>query len=225
MEMTENLDLIVRLLVSGAFGAIIGIERELRSKVAGLRTHFLVTFGSALFMIISQWGFQTSVGTTGLRGADTARIAAQIVSGIGFIGAGTIMMQRKVIRGLTTAAGLWVCAGIGMAVGGGLYLIGAVSTLLTLVGLEVFGIIFPNLKPKNLNLVFSTKDKDNISTVINALAAQNFVIKAYSVTHISDGDSPALRIKINIRSHANLNQAKLLQLMKQLPEVMVEKIY
>jgi putative Mg2+ transporter-C (MgtC) family protein len=124
-------EFILRLGIAGILGAAIGLEREWRAKEAGLRTHFLVALGSALIMIVSQWGFQGSAGVEGTRPADAARVAAQIVSGIGFLGAGTIIVHRQFVRGLTTAAGLWVAAGIGMAVGGGLYLLACAATVST----------------------------------------------------------------------------------------------
>ena len=105
-------DLILRLVVASCFGALIGLDREYRAKEAGLRTHFLVCLGSALFMIVSQHGFSDVLGTAGV-GLDPSRIAAQVVSGIGFLGAGTIIIQKQFVRGLTTAAGLWATAAIG----------------------------------------------------------------------------------------------------------------
>ena len=121
--------MIARLLLAALFGALIGVEREYRSKVAGLRTHLLVSIGSALMMLLSQYGF----GGQG----DPARVAAQIVSGIGFIGAGAIMMDRRQsVHGLTTAAGIWVSSGIGMTVAAGMYVLSAVATALSLIGLE-----------------------------------------------------------------------------------------
>lgn len=101
-----TIQFIIRLAVAGLLGALIGLDREYRAKEAGTRTHFLVSLGSALIIIVSQWGFGDVVGHPGI-GLDPSRVAAQVVSGIGFIGAGTIMMQKQFVRGLTTAAGLW----------------------------------------------------------------------------------------------------------------------
>ena len=121
MEMEWNL--IVRLCVAGLCGTVIGLDREYRVKDAGFRTHFLVALGSALMMIVSQYGFEDFLAThDGLR-LDPSRIAAQVVSGIGFIGAGTIIIHRQLVRGLTTAASLWATAGIGLAAGGHMYIV------------------------------------------------------------------------------------------------------
>jgi len=139
--MPDTLTLVTRLVLAGILGALIGAEREYRAKVAGTRTHFLVALGSALLMIVSQYGF-LDLTRDGKGTVDVARIAAQIVSGIGFIGAGTIMVHRQVVHGLTTAAGIWVAAGIGMAVASGMYALAVSTSALSLLGLEVFGWFF-----------------------------------------------------------------------------------
>ena len=122
----------MRLALAGVLGGVIGAEREYRGKVAGTRTHLLVALGSALMLLVSRYGFADP--------GDSGRVAAQIVSGIGFIGAGAIMVDRQSIHGLTTAAGIWVAAGIGMATAAGLYGLAIATTILALIGLEVFGI-------------------------------------------------------------------------------------
>ena len=136
MQMSETYVLIARLVLAGVLGGLIGAEREYRAKVAGMRTHMLVAIGAALMLVVSRYGF----GGEG----DPSRVAAQIVSGIGFIGAGAIMVQRHSVHGLTTAAGVWVSAGIGMAVASGLYAIAIAATVLSLVGLEALGWFFPD---------------------------------------------------------------------------------
>ena len=100
--MMLNFDFVLRLLVAGILGAIIGLDREYRAKEAGYRTHFLVSLGSALIMIVSQYGFQEIIKENSVT-LDPSRVAAQVVSGIGFIGAGTIIFQKQIVRGLTTA--------------------------------------------------------------------------------------------------------------------------
>ena len=137
---------ILRLVVAALLGAVIGLDREYRAKDAGFRTHFLVALGSALFMVISQYGF-TDMLQGGAVSLDPSRIAAQVVTGIGFIGAGTIILQKKIVRGLTTAAGLWVTSAIGLACGAGMYVIAVVATVLTLIGLELFGMLWRRKNP------------------------------------------------------------------------------
>lgn len=151
-----ELDFIIRIFVASLLGGAIGLEREYRDKAAGFRTHFLVALGSALFMIISAYGFEgVLVGdfNAPVR-LDVSRIAAQVVTGIGFIGAGTIIFQKNAVRGLTTAAGVWVTAAIGMACGGGMYILAIVSTALVLIGLEAFNYFlhrFDSLHNRNAN--------------------------------------------------------------------------
>ena len=131
--MNETVEMVLRLVIAAVLGGLIGAEREYRGKVAGTRTHLLVALGAALMVLVSRYGF----GGQG----DPGRVAAQIVSGIGFIGAGAIMVDRHSVHGLTTAAGIWVAAGIGMATAAGLYVLAFATTALSLAGLEVFGIL------------------------------------------------------------------------------------
>lgn len=134
--MTE--EFILRIFIAALLGGAIGLEREYRAKEAGFRTHFLVALGSALFMILSVYGFETAVKTYPNVSFDPSRIASQVVTGIGFIGAGTIIFQKTNVRGLATAAGVWVTAAIGLACGVGMYVLASTATILVLAGLEAF---------------------------------------------------------------------------------------
>ena len=126
-------EIIIRLLLASLLGGLIGLERERKDWAAGLRTHMMVSVGSCLIMIVSAFGFADILGTEHVT-LDPARVAAQVVSGIGFIGAGTILfLKQGVVRGLTTAAGLWTVAAIGLAVGGGLYLAAIATTVIALI--------------------------------------------------------------------------------------------
>jgi len=142
-----TLDFILRLFVAALLGGMIGLEREYREKAAGLRTHFLVALGSALFMIISVYGFN-GVLTNSQMHLDVSRIAAQVVSGIGFIGAGTIIFQKNTVHGLTTAACVWVTAAIGLTCGAGMYVLALSATLLVLIGLEAFNYLLKILEKR-----------------------------------------------------------------------------
>ncbi len=133
------LELATRLVVAAALGSVIGLERERKSWSAGLRTHMLVALGSALVMIVSTYGFDEVLGNEHVA-LDPSRMAAQVVSGIGFLGAGAILLHGEIVRGLTTAASLWAVAAIGLAVGGGLYAAAGIATVLILV-------ILAGLKP------------------------------------------------------------------------------
>lgn len=134
----QQLELFLRIVVAAACGAVIGMERSRRAKEAGLRTHCMVACAAAVMMIISKYGFAdlmnaAGTGLLGTKGADPSRIASQIVSGVSFLGVGVIYRDRKLAtKGLTTAAGIWMVAGIGMAIGAGLYYIGLFTTAFVL---------------------------------------------------------------------------------------------
>lgn len=128
---TYQLWFILRMVAASVCGMIIGLERKNRSKEAGMRTHCVVACAAALMMVISKYGFtDLAIGENGMRGADGARIAAQVVSGIGFLGAGMIFVHKNTVTGLTTAAGIWATAGIGMAIGAGMYIVGFSATII-----------------------------------------------------------------------------------------------
>lgn len=150
--------IILRLLVAALMGSAIGLERERLNWVAGLRTHMLVAVGSCLAMIVSAYGF-SEVLTNKNVSLDPSRVAAQVVSGIGFLGAGTIFFWRKeILRGLTTAAALWAVASIGLAIGGGLYIAGFAATVLVL-------IILALMKPVE-KLIFKSDEKKRHSLTL-----------------------------------------------------------
>lgn len=132
-------EIIVRLLLSALLGSVIGLERERLEWAPGLRTHMLVSVGATVFMLVSAFGFSDILGSQYVT-LDPSRIAAQVASGIGFLGAGTIIVRREIVRGLTTAASLWVVAAIGLAIGGGLYIAALCATAVVL-------LILGGLKP------------------------------------------------------------------------------
>jgi len=129
--MLPQLEFIARLGLAALLGGAIGFERERLSWAAGLRTHMLVSVGACLFMIVSAYGFMDVLGHEHIS-LDPSRVAAQVVSGIGFLGAGSILLRGEMVRGLTTAASLWTVAAIGLAVGGGLYIAAGAATVIIL---------------------------------------------------------------------------------------------
>lgn len=134
-----DLEFLFRMLLSAVCGIMIGYERKKRGKGAGIRTHLMVALASSMMMIISKYGFTDQIiGEGGVRGADGARIAAQIVSGVGFLGAGMIYISKNSIRGLTTAAGIWATAGCGMALGAGMYFVGLSATAMIILAQIIF---------------------------------------------------------------------------------------
>jgi len=168
-------DLILRLFLGGVMGGLIGLEREFRAKEAGIRTHFIVALGSALFMIISQYAFGDSPRF------DASRVAAQVVSGIGFIGAGVIIFQKNVVRGITTAAGLWVSAAIGLACGAGMFPIAIAATLLTLLCLELLHFFHLRYGEKVVEMTLSATENPDLLSVLDILKKAGVNVESYSI--------------------------------------------
>ena len=154
--MEFDLNLTLRIVWSMIFGFALGFEREVTGKFAGLRTHILVSTGACVFTILSLYGFRYGL-TDGYNGInDPARIAAQVITGIGFIGAGTVMRHGTTVSGITTAATLWVSAAVGMAAGCGMFYVGGIVTFLTLIVLVVIryferSMIVKKIAEKNKN--------------------------------------------------------------------------
>ena len=213
----------LRLSVAFVLGAIIGFDRTYRAKDAGYRTHILVSIGSALIMIISQYGFEDLVGVDTSR-YDPARIAAQVVSGIGFIGAGTIILQKHIVRGLTTAAGLWATAGIGLAVGCGMYALGVVTAILTLLGLELFPLIFKKAGIHTLLIQYSTLNYSNIKNINDEVSRCKARILNYSAERMGSDDKSDYRVNIIIRSINQDTESHIINYIQQQPDVLLEKV-
>ena len=133
LTLYDNLEFLFRILLATVLGAAIGLERTKRQKEAGVRTHCIIACASAVFMILSKYAFIDTAALAGSRGSDAARIAAQVVSGISFLGAGVIFKNGSSIRGLTTAAGMWGTAAVGMAIGAGLYWLGLMEAVVLVV--------------------------------------------------------------------------------------------
>ena len=175
-------EFVLRLFVAAMLGGVIGLEREYRAKEAGFRTHFLVALGSGLFMILSQFGFDDVLAHYEQVSLDPSRIASQVVTGIGFIGAGTIIFQKHVVRGLTTAAGLWVTSAIGMTAGAGMYVLSIATTVLVLLCLEALYFILQHFGTRNITVTFSTPKEENIQPVLQRLRDKEIIIDSYEMT-------------------------------------------
>jgi putative Mg2+ transporter-C (MgtC) family protein len=161
-------EILLRLILAAVLGSVVGMERERLDWAAGLRTHMLVCLGSTLFMLVSAFGFADILGMPGI-GLDPSRIAAQVVSGVGFLGAGTIILRREAVRGLTTAASIWTVAAVGLAVGGGLYFAALSATILILVILA--GIkplerrLFPQRRAPRLTLIVDRRETSLVAVL------------------------------------------------------------
>jgi len=194
-------DVLVRLVVAGILGGAIGAERELREHDAGLRTHTLVAVGSALFTIVSAYAwtdfdFSARNGTT----YDPTRIAAQIVTGIGFLGAGAIIRQGLSVRGLTTAASLWVVAAIGMAAGAGYYSGAVVTTVVVLLSLWPLRILarrtFERIRPGELRLEVELRANESPSVLLDSLESRGVAVRGFEVEDARDRRRVALEVRV-----------------------------
>lgn len=211
----ETSEILARLALGSFCGAIIGLERERKEWAAGMRTHMLVALGSTLFMIVSMHGFSDVSGEENFS-LDPSRVAAQVVSGIGFLGAGTIIFLRQgIVRGLTTASGLWTVAGIGLAIGAGMYIAGIASTVIALVILWVLqpveALVYGRGRNKLLTLVLrNPKDSGRIIEQV----MERLRVKSISMEENENGETCLL-----FRSNQSAEMKKITQLMTQLPEI------
>jgi putative Mg2+ transporter-C (MgtC) family protein len=196
--MLPEQQIILRLLVSAVLGSVVGLERERLNWVAGLRTHMLVCVGSTLFMIVSAFGFADIIGNERVM-LDPSRVAAQVVSGIGFLGAGTIILRREVVRGLTTAASLWSVAAVGLAVGGGLYLAAVWGTALILVilaGVKPLERRFSRARQACLLILVIDRRELSVLAIESALEAAHLRLKHIRIQHGTAPNEDRLQIRL-----------------------------
>jgi putative Mg2+ transporter-C (MgtC) family protein len=192
---------LLRLALAAALGGLIGVEREIREREAGLRTHLLVALGSALFTIVSAYGFHAFLasGQSVVR-ADPTRIAAQIVTGIGFLGAGAIIRQGLSVRGLTTAATLWVVAAIGLAAGAGYYSAAVFTTALVLVSLWPLRIaayrLLHRFRPEEGRLLVELHSGSSPGAVIDEVERSGVRIETIEVSQ--EGDRRRLELAVEL---------------------------
>lgn len=197
----EMITHIARLLLAAFLGGLIGFERDVHGRPAGLRTNLLVSMGSAIFVILSEYISLSGAPIEGglVRTSDPARIAAQVVTGIGFLGAGAIIKEGLTIRGLTTAACLWIVAGIGMAAGAGYYAVAIAATvisLVSLVGLSYFERFYPKDSYRKLTII-TTIDAD-LSKIIDTVKNKNLKIILFSFERNYDAGTTILRIDLRL---------------------------
>lgn len=196
---------ILRLVVAGVCGCIIGFERTLRQKEAGIRTHIVVAIGAALAMVISKYAFFDVVLNEGIQ-ADASRIASQIVTGVGFLGAGVIFVRGATIRGLTTAAGIWTTAAIGMAIGAGMYPIGIAATVL-IVALQTLLHRYVHIE-KNLTTdleVTLADEPEALSRLRRQLAARGMEAVSFEIRKSGEGELHCL-LTVRAKEEITLEQ-------------------
>ena len=224
MENTMIWDFVWRLVLAALFGTIIGLDREYREKEAGFRTHFLVSLGSALMMIVSQYGFSEILTHDGVS-LDPSRIAAQVVSGIGFIGAGTIIFNHQIVRGLTTAASLWATAGIGLTAGAGMSWLALAATILTLVALEGLSLVFRSLGSRRMVVVFSASDRTGVADTLDRIRTDGYMVVSYEVVpQVVGGDGITYRVTMVVKAKPGSDNNQLLALLRENTYIIVERI-
>ena len=221
MENTMIWDFVWRLVLAALFGTIIGLDREYREKEAGFRTHFLVSLGSALMMIVSQYGFSEILTHDGVS-LDPSRIAAQVVSGIGFIGAGTIIFNHQIVRGLTTAASLWATAGIGLTAGAGMSWLALAATILTLVALEGLSLVFRSLGSRRMVVVFSASDRAGVADTLDRIRTDGYMVVSYEVVpQVVGGDGITYRVTMVVKAKPGSDNNQLLALLRENTDIIV----
>lgn len=191
--------MLIRLLTATALGALIGFEREYHAKEAGVRTHLLVALGACLFMILSIYGFDFMLGRDHVS-FDPSRIASQVVTGIGFIGAGTIILQKQMVRGLTTAAGLWVTAAIGLACGAGMYVIAVVTSAIVLTSLGLINVFLPYVSQKERHVTFLAEDYVVMTEVLDNLRREKITVLNYEMHKDAEENNGKMLVSIEIRT-------------------------
>lgn len=220
-----DLDFALRIFIAGMLGGVIGLEREYRAKEAGFRTHFLVSLGSALFMILSHSGFDLTLQHTPNVSLDPSRIASQVVTGIGFIGAGIIIFQKHVVHGLTTAAGLWVTSAIGLTCGSGMYVLAVSATVMVLICLEALHLILRKIGTRNILLTLSAPTRHDIKLVLQDMKAKSIKIVSYEMQEKAIGEGKSLMVAtIELKLKKQVYENCLLQFMEEYDGVDINKI-
>lgn len=217
IDVTFQLDLAFRLVIAAALGAAVGAEREIHGHPAGIRTHMLVALGSALFTVMSIHGFTTDGAATG--SIDPTRIAAQIVSGIGFLGAGAILKDGVVIRGLTTAASLWATSAVGMASGAGEHIVAVVGAVIILTSLWPINALAERLRGTHLpelQLRLGLERVDSIGAISMVLVQHKLDIASVQTQRLG---KDSYRADVAVRGRSNASMTSAVEAISKIPGV------
>ena len=218
-DIAEQIDISVRLLVAAVLGGAIGLEREIHAHPAGMRTHLLVSLGAAAFTVISIFVFETPPSPNGTIPTDPSRVAAQVVSGIGFLGAGAILKYGSSVRGLTTAASLWATAAVGMAAGGGAWLVALVSTLIIVVSLGPLNVIVARLRLERADLFrmrIIAGRLEALGEISRALTASKVEIAGVNSQRHGEG---RYEIELDLRLPSGTEQDAIVSMVSAVPDV------
>ncbi|TCW60601.1 MgtC/SapB family protein [Treponema sp. J25] len=222
-----ELDITLRLALSFIAGGIVGFERTSRHQVAGLRTHILICVGSTLLMLLSLWIPEQFLG---LKSGDPGRIAAQVVSGIGFLGAGAIMRLGNNVKGLTTAASLWLIAAVGLALGAGFYLAAGLTLAISLFTLVILDRLerrfFPTERIKILELEFKDQNPD-ITFIIKTLADHGVHVQSIDIEqNLIKGGGSRLRLLVSLPSSVEIQKlSRTLKTLDELERIEIKEKY
>ena len=216
-------EFVLRLLAATAMGAAIGFEREYHAKEAGLRTHLLVALGSCLFMILSIYGFDLMLGRDHVS-FDPSRIASQVVTGIGFIGAGTIILQKQVVRGLTTAAGLWVTAAIGLACGNGMFWLALITISIVLMSLGIINVYIPYFSQRERHITFLVENYQVLTEVLENLKGEKFKVLNYEMHKDAEENNGKMLVTFEVRMRRYGNIKEIASILKNFEKVEIVQI-
>lgn len=211
-------DYLLRVLAAGLCGMLIGYERESRMKLAGIRTHTIIAMAASMMVVISKYGF-FDVITIDSVSVDASRVAASVVSGIGFLGAGIIWNRKTTISGVTTSAGIWATLGIGMAMGAGMWTLGVGSTVILLVMQYLFHKnwkIFNNAGSVGQIHLHMEKSDDTCARVSDSLGKMNIQVTSQNISISDDG---CMEATLHVQSAKSLDQDDMILLMESFPEI------
>ena len=215
----STLECLLRIVLSGICGIAIGIERSRRQKDAGIRTHTIMAMGAALAMIVSKYGFLDMPAMEAMR-TDGSRIASNILTSVGFLGAGVIFTKSGAIKGLTTAAGIWTMAGIGMCIGAGLYTIGILSALIILLVQIMFHVWMPASEATSTHELRVSMKYSNTAIVDLITALENKKIEVTETNIRKNEDDGTMKIHMEVRVTKKTELTDILNIVNEIPEVL-----
>jgi putative Mg2+ transporter-C (MgtC) family protein len=224
IDLALQADLAVRMLLAAVLGAGIGFEREIHDHPAGMRTHLLVSLGSAIFTILSIFAFSGPPAPNGSLPTDTSRVAAQVVSGIGFLGAGAILKYGTSVRGLTTAASLWATAAVGMACGAGTWIVAIVGTAIVIVSLWPLSIVVNRLRgtgPHPIRMRLRAAKLDALGELSRALADRRVEIGEINSERHGKGH---YEIELQLRRPPSVSQEDIIELVSHVGHVEILEV-
>ena len=197
----------LRLFIACICGAFIGYERSLRQKEAGLRTHIILALGACLAMIVSKYGFYDIADVGAMKTSDGARIAAQVISGVGFLGAGVIFVRGGSVKGLTTAAGIWTTSSVGLAIGAGMYEVGVVATLFMVIVQFILHKFLPasEMMVRNVISIVAKSDTDVIDYIQEKLQATHMHVQGIKIKKKDDGFM-SVELTVNMYKNENIDE-------------------